>query len=63
MKSYCSCCGVEKLIYEEQGHDKECIWYEDEMYKLAYEWLFFRRDEADWKKRYDLVVTFLLERK
>ncbi len=25
----CSCCGVPTRIYQIQGHDPECIWYED----------------------------------
>lgn len=79
-ESYCSCCGVAKSKYEAHGHDKECTWYEDEMYKLAEKWLSdteyfnhpfkkYRNDDGsfrpvelryDWKKRYDLIVGFLL---
>ncbi len=80
-ESFCSCCGVPNWKYNTQGHDYECIWYEDEMYRLAVEWLngpeyeehpfkkHMQEDgslkpmvwQADWKKRYDLIVKFLTE--
>jgi len=57
---FCSCCGVEDVVYKEQGHDPECIWHFETTVKLAEEWLNDDNPEADWKKRYDLAVTFLL---
>ena len=67
----CSCCGVPSHLYESKGHSPECVWYEDEMYRLATEWLNGPEYEksnrhvcalrADWKTRYNLIVAFLLE--
>lgn len=59
-KSYCSCCGIPNDVYNEKGHDNECIWYEDEMYRLANEWK-NSEDNVDWKQRYKLIVSFLLD--
>ena len=56
----CSCCGTYRSVYQESGHDRECVWYEEEMYRLAEEWR-ASDEEADWKRRFDLVVGFLLE--
>jgi hypothetical protein len=81
VETYCSCCGTPNSKYNSQGHDKECMWYEKEMYRLAQEWLNgteyqnhpFKKHlsesgdlvamefRVDWKKRYDLMVAFLLE--
>jgi hypothetical protein len=60
-ESSCSCCGVPKRIYNDTGHDRECIWYENEMYRLANEWLNSDEHDVSWKRRYDLVVNFLLQ--
>lgn len=80
-ESFCSCCGVPNWKYNTEGHNKECMWYEDEMYRLAVEWLDGNEYEdhpfkkqlqedgslksmqlrADWKKRYNLVVSFLID--
>lgn len=57
----CSCCGVTRRIYQVEGHDRECIWYEDEMYRLAQEWFVSQEDDVSWKRRYDMIVGFLLE--
>lgn len=57
----CSCCGVPHRIYQVDGHDQECIWYEDEMYRLATEWKDSKEDDVNWKRRYDIIVNFLLE--
>lgn len=62
----CSCCGVPEWKHELWGHDKECIWYEAEMYKLLQKWV----EEPEcvcgllkgtWKPRFDIAVTFLLD--
>lgn len=65
----CPCCGVEKWKYERWGHDKECVWYEAEMYRRATEWC--EEPEygkygsgglrEDWHSRFKVVVPFLLE--
>ena len=58
----CFCCGVPRRIYQVEGHDRECTWYEDEMYRLACEWKDSRKeDDVGWKRRYDMIVGFLLE--
>ncbi len=56
----CSCCGTPARIYQLTGHDPECIWHDNEMYRLAKEWKDSQED-ANWKQRYDLVVGFLLK--
>jgi hypothetical protein len=56
----CSCCGVPRRVYQAEGHDRECIWYEDEMYRLAQEWIDSQED-VNWKQRYDMIVGFLLK--
>src|SRR5690348_4779191 len=59
-ETYCSCCGVAKSDFNEKGHNKECIWWDIELHRLAKEWL---TDESDinWKDRYNLIVKFLLD--
>ena len=57
----CFCCGVPRRVYEVEGHDRECTWYEDEMYRLAVGWKGCQEKDANWKQRYDLIVGFLLE--
>lgn len=58
-ESFCSCCGMPSSIYQTKGHSQECIWYEDEMYRLAAEWG-NSKEEANWEQRYDMIVGFLL---
>jgi mannose/cellobiose epimerase-like protein (N-acyl-D-glucosamine 2-epimerase family) len=57
-ESYCACCGVAKSVYEEEGHDRACIHYEEEMYRLCRKWL-VDPGEGEWKKKFDLAVEFL----
>lgn len=59
-ETFCSCCGIAKSVYEEKGHHKECIYWGDEMFRLAGKWL-VEKSDANWKERYDLIVKFLLD--
>lgn len=60
----CNCCGVPARVYNQKGHDKECTFWEEEMYRLAKEWVCKYdpgTDLGDWRDRYDLAVEFLLD--
>lgn len=30
----CACCGTPRRVYNIEGHDQECIWYEEELRQL-----------------------------
>lgn len=60
--TFCACCGKANSLYEVEGHNRECIWYEDEMVRLAAKWLKTNED-ANWKSRYDLIVQFFINQR